>query len=321
MCIIIFKPENKVMKQEHFDNSQKINSDGYGYSFIIGEGDTASITTRKFMKYSKFLKAYRKDEEQHNATTPFLIHFRACSKGVVDVANAHPFVINEGQVFAHNGTIWGLPDDKTKSDTRLFNELVLRKLPYRWEYSEGIQRLIQHWLGDKNRVVVLNKDKKFLIFNEKEGKWDDGIWYSNEHYTGDFVRHGAGAAVRYAEWLTKVNAVQQASASRFNSEYWDTFDESYTWDYETNSWREKKTGKHEHIYPVVEGNKPKQQSLPTTTMVGVKKETNKSDSCDFCGLSLNDKKDVYNLTFGDYYELCSYCAETLTEMGAVEYAN
>ena len=294
MCIIILKSEGKKLTDEAMENSRDMNGHGYGYSFIHNE----KIITKKFMKYKKFYKQYRNDEETYLDTTPFLVHFRACSKGAINVQNAHPFIINDSQVFAHNGTIYGLPEDEKKSDTNLFNRTIMRKLPYEWEKNEGIINLIRGMIGATNRIVVLNKDKSYIIFNEGKGEWIDGIWYSNEHYLGTFYRNANGQAVKF---VTAVDS--NMNYDRWNREY----DEYWN-------------GVHGDIngQGVLPYSKPEYNTVPTQPIVSDRLKSD-TPSCDFCGMSAYNGKVVRNTEFDDMYDFCESCAKTLVPMGGLEY--
>jgi hypothetical protein len=310
MCIIMMKPEGKVISEEAMENSYSMNSDGFGFSYV----NNGKIVTNKYMKYNKFVKGYRKAEAEFLHDTPFLIHFRACSKGVVHVSNAHPFVVNENQVFAHNGTIYGLPVDPNnkKSDTNLFNIHVLRKLPIGWESNSAIRILMEDYLGTNNRVVVLNSDKSYYIFNEELGKWDDGIWYSNEHYMGVFMRDAQGRAVKAEDLIRTQN--QYARYQQWENEYDDY-------------WNERIYGKAKEKDKEPVDNKV--LHLPFVERESIKREahnnTDVSDEvefcCEFCGNALDDHFVVRNMEFDELHDFCGNCARTLVPMGGLEYVN
>jgi len=297
------KPEGKLIPDNYFENSFEMNPHGIGYSYIVGEGDVAKIITKRFMKYNKFIKQYRKDEINNLHDTPFLIHFRACSRGVVNIDNTHPFKINDGQVFAHNGTIYGIPEDENKkrSDTNMFNETCLKGLPIGWETNESIKNLIYGTIGfSNNRLVVLNKTKEYFIFNEGLGVWDDGVWFSNDHYLGIYCRLANGKTILKSAFVIP------------DKDDWDRWERDY--DNYIPGYREPgKIG-------------PTQQTIfGVKDIDGNKKDNDMIDSgegCDFCGQLMGNKKvDVVNEEFGDMYEMCNYCAQTLTSFGGIKYAN
>lgn len=314
MCIIIFKPENKEICDDYLQASYDMNPDGIGYSFVVGEGDGAKIITKHFMKFNKFMKQYRKDEENNMDSTPFLIHFRACSKGVVNIENCHPFKINEGQVFAHNGTIYGIPEDKDnkKSDTWMFNNAILKNLPFQWESNAGIRCLIRATLGQRNKVVVLNKTKEFIIFGEHLGVWDNGIWYSNEHYLNTYVRNTQGVPVLKSEYYKPANS------------HWDKWEEEQLKYWESGGYiePEKSNDKQGKIFGQNSAfAKDVEEDMSHAKQARKNEALTFEDSCEFCGMSMEKEYSVRNLEFDDLYKLCSYCANTLTSFGGLAYVN
>lgn len=43
--------------------------------------------------------------------------------------------------------------------------------------QNGLVALNRHFAN--NKVIVLFKDRRWVIFNEDKGDWVDGVWYSN----------------------------------------------------------------------------------------------------------------------------------------------
>lgn len=184
MCIAIYSPAGKYIKEDTLRICFTNHPDGIGYAFI----DQGKIQVRKFMKFTKFYKLYKKDFHSHK-DSPFIIHFRKTSAGATIVDNCHPFVVNKHQVFVHNGTIKAITLDlKSKdSDTIVFNKKILQKLPMNWYKNKAIVELLSGYVGiaptgRKNKLIFLNSDKTYLIINEDAGIWDDGIWWSNDDY-------------------------------------------------------------------------------------------------------------------------------------------
>lgn len=194
MCIAIAIPKGKAnfLTEDIMENCYLVNPDGIGYVFFNSKNKPVH---RLFMRFEKFLDQWKKDLPDI-VDSACLLHFRATSRGETTVENCHPFKIGKRQFFIHNGTIHNMKIDpnRKKSDTNLFNDEVLRKLPIGWEKSEACKLLIEKFIGINSKVVVLNSDATFSFYNEAEGHWRDGIWWSNYHYTGKFYRGNTGAA-------------------------------------------------------------------------------------------------------------------------------
>ena len=132
------------------------------------------------MKFNQFYTAYKMANEKA-PDRPFIIHFTIGTHGEKTVYNCHPFYVNKNLVFIHNGIIQGVGTDVKKSDTQLFNDKVLKRLPKGWESNDAIRELISNYIG-YSKLVFLNVAGDVYIVNEKLGNWLDGIWYSNMSY-------------------------------------------------------------------------------------------------------------------------------------------
>ena len=181
MCIAIYKPADKVLSKELLSNCFDNNSDGAGFAYI--NTDLYGKKRLKVYKSLSFENFYKKYERATRIATdsPFLIHFRIKTHGPVDIPNCHPFYINKNEVFIHNGIISGVGYDKDVSDTRLFNDLILKQLPKGWKDQKVYQLLVESFIGF-SKLVVLNVDKSFKILNESKGEWFEGCWMSNNSY-------------------------------------------------------------------------------------------------------------------------------------------
>lgn len=214
MCIAIMIPPNKqsFLTQERLESCFAVNSDGIGYAIPDGKG---RINVKKFMHFEEFMAEWEEDKKL-NKDHPIMLHFRATSVGATDLDNCHPFFINESQVFCHNGTIHKVAKDPKKeaSDTRMFNRLFLRNLPEEWEYNLPITVMMEGYIGT-SKLIVLNADASFIIINEEKGKWDSGLWFSNEHYNGKWQRGNTGCAYRKAQGCTYSTYNQGTSNGAF----------------------------------------------------------------------------------------------------------
>lgn len=177
MCLLIGTKEGVQIPKEHLKNAYKSNRDGVGYSF---NRDNV-LVTKKFRNEKKFLKQYEIDFK-NNLKSKFIVHFRLATDGTNQgTINVHPFKVNENLVFAHNGIISNVGEDKILSDTQLFNRDILRNLPKRFLSYKVNRKLISSFIGN-SKLVFLDNKNKMTIINENLGHWVDGIWYSNASY-------------------------------------------------------------------------------------------------------------------------------------------
>lgn len=181
MCIAIYKPAGVTLSKELLKTCFENNDDGCGFAYI-NESHTGirKIFIKKTLDFEIFWRQYLRATKV-NHDSPFLIHFRIKTHGPVDRDNCHPFMVDDEVAFIHNGIISGVGSDKKKSDTRLFNEKVLQKLPVGWENNEAIKVLVEDFIL-RSKLVTLDIDGNVQIFNEDLGGWSEGCWFSNDSW-------------------------------------------------------------------------------------------------------------------------------------------
>jgi hypothetical protein len=137
------------------------------------------LVEKGFFTFDAFYEAYKPVED-----CQAIVHFRIKTHGPIDLTNCHPFNINETFGFAHNGIISGFGDAKV-SDTIVFNEEVLQPLVKKYGtdvmFEPAIKLLIEAKIG-YSKLIFLDNEGSWDIFNEHKGVWDHGIWYSNTSY-------------------------------------------------------------------------------------------------------------------------------------------
>ena len=105
--------------------------------------------------------------------------------------------MSEKLAFAHNGVL-SVEDHKKKSDTRVFNETILKKLPDGFLNNSGAVNLLEGFIGS-DKLVFIENNGKSVILNESAGHWDGGIWYSNSSYKSyTATKYGCGWGDDYA---------------------------------------------------------------------------------------------------------------------------
>ena len=176
MCIAIYKPEDVTISKASLERCFDANPDGAGFMFAE---DNKLHIHKGYFKFKTFYKAY-KDHETKQA----LVHFRIKTHGKTDKTNCHPFLVNDGLGFIHNGIITGYGDDKL-SDTIQFNNAILKKIVKKHGsmglFDDPMQELIENVIG-YSKLVFLDKKGNFNIMNEDKGHWHNKVWYSNDSY-------------------------------------------------------------------------------------------------------------------------------------------
>ena len=110
MCLIIKKPFGRRISADFLENAWQHNAHGWG-CFHMAQGGVA------------WARGLRLDELiAHNARLPLdaevYLHLRRATYGEVNHDMAHPYVVRQGLMLMHNGSMASLaPQDKARSDT------------------------------------------------------------------------------------------------------------------------------------------------------------------------------------------------------------
>jgi len=176
MCIAIWKDKNLTISKDRLLQCFNSNPDGAGFMYV----DNKQLKVQKgFFKFDDFWQAYQQHELKK-----CVIHFRIKTHGSISVDNCHPFEITNSLGFVHNGVISGYGEGDI-SDTRDFNNLILKPLVSKWGnlslFEPAIKHLIEERIG-YSKLIFLDRQGKHEIFNENKGVWDDEVWYSNSSY-------------------------------------------------------------------------------------------------------------------------------------------
>jgi predicted glutamine amidotransferase len=176
MCIIIVKPAGLTVSLAHLQNGFANNPDGAGYMFV----EAGKIVIKKFLLFKSFLDSYNEVIEKFNNPL-VVIHFRLGTHGIMTVYNVHPFRVNDNLAFCHYGIISKMPRHPKDSDTQVFNNNILKKLPPNFTENKVTMQTIKTII-DHSLLVFLSSANKITFVNEALGKWDNKIWYSNDGY-------------------------------------------------------------------------------------------------------------------------------------------
>ena len=177
MCIAILKPKGETIDKTRLENSFSNNDDGAGYMFAK---DGILKLFKGFFRFEDFWNSYKRNVIE-NGNPISAIHFRITTHGKTDKNNCHPFKVNKKLGFIHNGVINMVKTDNNKSDTAMFNEIILKHLPKGFIRNQAITNLIEESIGN-SKLVFLDNKENYLISNESNGEWNNNVWYSNNSY-------------------------------------------------------------------------------------------------------------------------------------------
>ena len=174
MCLAIFAPTGVEVPVSSVRNGWIRNSDGGGFAYV----KKGKVHIQKgLMTLKDFGEAYAEAHKKYGARSPFLLHFRIRSMGAKDETNTHPFPLKEGALI-HNGTLdgTGATYGQGRSDTSLFVERFRDFLTEEnmKTFKEEIERAVGY-----NKFAALFNTGQHVIIGEKNGYWEEGVWYSN----------------------------------------------------------------------------------------------------------------------------------------------
>lgn len=181
MCLLTFIPEYTQIDIDDLATGAVNNPDGFGFAVHTGR----RIVMNNGLNFEAVLDDFLKVRRQHHG--PALFHSRITTHGGTTIDNCHPFQVGRDPetVMAHNGM---LPIDAKdgKSDTRIFAEELFPS----WGGASTLnskkmrKRLSKFATGSKLVFLSANPDVNhdYIIINEKDGMWDNGVWWSNGSY-------------------------------------------------------------------------------------------------------------------------------------------
>lgn len=177
MCLAIYKPAKCLPDMGALEEGFRCNSHGAGFA-VAHDG---KLTLYKgFFTFDAFRQAFEPFAEDQCA-----IHFRLATHGKRDQNNCHPFVVTTGLSVIHNGILpikCNVSEDM--SDTWHYNKLILRPMAKR--DPDFFLRSDVRFMGEAaisgSKFVFLRADGEVGIWNEDDGLWEGGIWYSNRSH-------------------------------------------------------------------------------------------------------------------------------------------
>ena len=196
MCTACALPKGVTLTEKEFDNCWDSNQDGGGFVYINEDG---KLVTYKALKLDDFKKLWKEHHGRHGAYSPFLLHFRAASAGKIDEDNCHPFLPNPKVAFIHNGTIRKVGTDDGRSDTRIFCEDYLAKLPHNFLNNAPIMAMMADYVGD-NKIAFMNNLGETWFTNKSQWKEHNGGLFSNDWFKIARTRSYGTDATGMGDW-------------------------------------------------------------------------------------------------------------------------
>lgn len=182
MCIAVYKPKNIVLTKKVVKTCFENNPHGAGMAFASQDGKRV-IIEKGYFHFREFWKKF----QQIQTNKAMLIHFRVATSGIIDKKNCHPWRIDERHAIIHNGVVANKIGIGSKdcSDTGLFVKHLLKPMFLQndtfWKTS-AFRWIIEQAMGKNNKFALLDNNESHVIFNEEEGKWEHGVWFSNDTY-------------------------------------------------------------------------------------------------------------------------------------------
>lgn len=180
MCQAIVKPAGVLIDKAILKRSWQDNKDGAGFCFVNDAADEVVIK-KGFFKFKTFWRAYQRYQDR-----AVLIHFRWATHGEKVEANCHPFSLAKDAALIHNGVLSSFtPSPVSKlSDTRLFCDGFLGPglrmsglSSFDYLSSPALKGFIEVLIGQGNKLAAMTT-QGVVIFNEGQGEWSGGAWYS-----------------------------------------------------------------------------------------------------------------------------------------------
>lgn len=256
MCIICYKPKNKLFPQEETLKTCFINNpDGAGFMYCYND----KVHIRKgYTTYEEFKQALDKAVKITGDKVPYVLHFRIATQGF-EKTMTHPFPLSTKMnnlkklscqsdvAIAHNGIIHLTSDgSKQYSDTMKYItdylSLIIDNLHW---YKDKRKTLLIERMIDSSRLAILDKKSHCELIGTWYKDKDDECYYSN---TGYKVRKSIYFTTKKAKNSNYQNGIYYHDDIYYNdsSYYYDSFDK-YNNDYTFNKSNTKvSTNSKEH---------------------------------------------------------------------------
>jgi len=196
VCLIVHRPTAGAhIPNAVIDSNLAYNDDGFG----IAWREDGRLLYRKFGpadagKFKTFLKKIDATDNEYMA------HFRMATHGPKTQEMSHPYIYRDEQqgdvLFFHNGIIpIATPDDK--SDTLVFVEEVISRLPSKWWENPALVYLVQNGIG-YSRISLMTGEESVRMTGDNKWVFENGIYYSTQPTKTTYF--AGGQYSRGADW-------------------------------------------------------------------------------------------------------------------------
>lgn len=184
MCLLLKQPAGHVFTEVELADFYSYNPDGIGVMWATD--NTINVVKLVPKNLQDIIEFYKENAAGKECS----IHFRWRTHGDTDLENCHPYqVFGEDDGYPlflmHNGVLHtGNAWDTTKSDTWHFIENIIKpalKSDPTQFMSEWFQTLIEGFIGDNNKFVMMDAYGNTVTFNEASGVVVGEVWYSNTY--------------------------------------------------------------------------------------------------------------------------------------------
>ena len=231
MCLLTFMKRGFTADVNDLRRGAQYNDDGFGFAVHAG----SSVITGHGMNFEKVLEQFLHVRAKHDGVA--LFHSRITTHGNTDVSNCHPFRVGGDNltVVGHNGMLpIKLDKGETRSDTRIFAENYLPSLGgvYALDNPETFNTVSQWARGSKLVVITANQwaNSDHYILNEKDGHWEDGVWWSNYSYCYEPAKtysYGYSSSYTTGGWsgeIVRMPRDNQEMIDEAEAEYWNMYE-------------------------------------------------------------------------------------------------
>ena len=213
MCLLTFIPEYTKVDGNLLACGAENNPDGFGFAIHAGR----EIIHNSGLNFHQIYDQFESLRNIHHG--PALFHSRITTHGGTTLDNCHPFQIGRDTqtVMAHNGML-PIEAKGGKSDTRIFAEELFPS----WGGAATLnsrkmrKKLSKFASGSKLVFLSANPDvnEDFTIINEKDGHWEDGVWWSNSSYSWMPRRYYGGGTMYTSGWERTTSPTPNESGRR-----------------------------------------------------------------------------------------------------------
>lgn len=206
MCLLTFMHEGVTPNIDDLTCGAQNNPDGFGFAIH----DRTSIISFSSLNYNQVLEKFL--DARSKCSGPALFHSRITTHGGTSVENCHPFTLGNDPltVMGHNGML-PIEAKNGRSDTRILAEDLLPS----WggapilNIKKKRKKLSKFADGSKLVFLSANPDVQndWYIINERDGHWDNGVWWSNNSYK--WARYTYSGSGMYTSGWSKTSYTPQ----------------------------------------------------------------------------------------------------------------